>query len=221
VYQQKVIIDQKRVFKVRSHEALPEAQRLSISSRVFDQIPSSLSFEDAATIPTGVITAGVALFHDLKLPLPDPSTSNSHPDPVLVWGGASSVGQFAIQLLKLAGYAKIFTTASSHNHDLVRSLGATEVLDYKNAEVVSEIIKANGGRKFKTVFDPVATEGSQVAVAGLVDENEGKVAVTLPKTAKFPSGAEVVSTFAYVIFFVSTYPTRMDPTHQLYVYADG
>ncbi|EEB88317.1 hypothetical protein MPER_13912, partial [Moniliophthora perniciosa FA553] len=40
---------------------------------------------------------------------------------ILIWGGATSVGQFAIQLAKTAGL-QIVTTASPKNHELLKSL---------------------------------------------------------------------------------------------------
>ena len=47
---------------------------------------------------------------------------------LFVYGGSSSVGQYAIQLAKLSGY-KVVTTASKRNHELVRGLGADLVFD--------------------------------------------------------------------------------------------
>lgn len=45
-----------------------------------------------------------------------------------VYGGSSSVGQYAIQLAKLSGY-KVATVASPHNFDLVKTFGADVVFD--------------------------------------------------------------------------------------------
>jgi len=50
---------------------------------------------------------------------------------LFVYGGSSSVGQYAIQLAKLSGY-KVVTTASKRNHELVKSLGADLVFDVSN-----------------------------------------------------------------------------------------
>lgn len=55
---------------------------------------------------------------------------------LFVYGGSSSVGQYAIQLAKLSGY-KVITTASKRNHVLVKNLGADLVFDVSNSVGVS------------------------------------------------------------------------------------
>ena len=47
---------------------------------------------------------------------------------LFIYGGSTSVGQYAIQLAKLSGY-KVATVASSHNHELIKNLGADVVFD--------------------------------------------------------------------------------------------
>merc|ERR1719454_1605822 len=49
---------------------------------------------------------------------------------VLVTGGSSGTGHFGIQLAKSLGAGKVITTCSPGNSDLVKSLGADEVIDY-------------------------------------------------------------------------------------------
>lgn len=65
------------------------------------KIPEGWGFEEACAMPTALATAGLALFHELGLPLPGTQESRSlvgtH---VLVSGGASATGTMAIQLLK-------------------------------------------------------------------------------------------------------------------------
>lgn len=51
----------------------------------------------------------------------------------MVWGGSTSVGQYAIQLLKLSGYHNIITTASARHHEHLKQLGATKIVDYTAA----------------------------------------------------------------------------------------
>jgi len=55
---------------------------------------------------------------------------------LFVYGGSSSVGQYAIQLAKLSGY-KVVTTASKRNHELVKSLGADLVFDVSKPPLAS------------------------------------------------------------------------------------
>lgn len=101
-------------------------------------IPDNLSFDAAASIPIPFFTAVQALYRRLKLPEPTPmdpiGTTATEKEPFLIWGGATSVGQYAIQLARLSK-RKVFTTASPDNWDLVKTLGAEDVQDYKVRQV--------------------------------------------------------------------------------------
>lgn len=72
-----------------------------------------MSFDEAAATGVGVLTAFDGIFHHMGLPLPDPENL---PEPknewALVFGGASAVGRFAVQTLKVCGY-KVVTTCSA------------------------------------------------------------------------------------------------------------
>lgn len=106
------------------------------ASLVF-RYPSTISPESAATMPVGSTTAALGLFHEMKLPLP-PAHSQT---PVLIWGGSTSVGQYAIQLARAAG-CFVITTASSARHNYMKELGADICFDYKDSNVVSQIKQA-------------------------------------------------------------------------------
>jgi len=56
----------------------------------------------------------------------------------LVWAGSTGVGMYAIKLASLLGY-RVVTTASPHNFELVKSLGASAVFDYKDPDVPTKI----------------------------------------------------------------------------------
>ncbi|KAJ7039584.1 chaperonin 10-like protein [Mycena alexandri] len=100
-------------------------------------LPDSLPFEDAAGLGLAAFTAAQALW--ISQPgLPTPSAPAPTPFPILIWAGASAVGQYTIQLAHLSGL-QVITTASPHNHALLRSLGASEVLDYRDPSVSAKI----------------------------------------------------------------------------------
>lgn len=65
--------------------------------------------------------------------LPQPSSPLATPEPFLVWGGATSVGLYAIQLAKLSGY-QVIATASEKNFELVKSYGASAVYSCASCE---------------------------------------------------------------------------------------
>jgi NADPH:quinone reductase-like Zn-dependent oxidoreductase len=63
------------------------------------KIPKGMSFEDAATLGTGVTTIGQTLYMTMKLPLPSQPTKL--PIPILIYGGSTAAGTLAIQYAKL------------------------------------------------------------------------------------------------------------------------
>lgn len=81
--------------------------------------PSNMTFEEAATVPIGGLTA-------LRL-LKRAAVKKG--DNVLIYGASGSVGTFAVQIAKHYG-AKITAVCSTANIDLVSSLGADKVIDY-------------------------------------------------------------------------------------------
>jgi alcohol dehydrogenase len=83
--------------------------------------PRALTMEEAASIPLVGLTAWQALIERANL---------KEGQKVLIHAGSGGVGTFAIQLAKHVG-ATVATTTSTANVDLVRSLGADVVIDYK------------------------------------------------------------------------------------------
>src|SRR5437763_5477285 len=86
--------------------------------------PPNLDFVQAASIPMVGLTSWQALKERARL---KPGQK------VFIPAGSGGIGTFAIQLAKYLG-AKVGTTTSTGNVDLVRSLGADEVIDYKKQE---------------------------------------------------------------------------------------
>ena len=83
--------------------------------------PKELSMEEAASIPLVGLTAWQALIEKANL---------KKGQKVFIQAGSGGVGTFAIQLAKHVG-ATVATTTSAANVDLVKSLGADIVIDYK------------------------------------------------------------------------------------------
>ncbi len=81
--------------------------------------PSNMSFEEAATVPIGGLTA----LRFLK------KAGVKKGDNILIYGASGSVGTFAIQIGKYFG-ANVTAVCSTPNVPLVKSLGADTVVDY-------------------------------------------------------------------------------------------
>ncbi|UII55378.1 zinc-binding dehydrogenase [Cytobacillus spongiae] len=120
------------------------------TAHTVSRIPDEVSFEDAAAIPTAGYTAYQALHR--KLPLEQIET-------LLIHGGAGGVGGFAVQLAKLSG-KKVISTASRSNHEYVKSLGADEVIDYREENVKERVLEITNGRGVDAVIDSVSRQSA-------------------------------------------------------------
>jgi len=86
--------------------------------------PANLDFVQAASIPMVGLTSWQALKERMNL---------RRGQKVFIPAGSGGIGTFAIQLARHLG-AKVGTTVSTGNIELVRSLGADEIVDYKKQE---------------------------------------------------------------------------------------
>jgi NADPH:quinone reductase-like Zn-dependent oxidoreductase len=86
--------------------------------------PTSINWQAAAAVPLVALTAWQSLYEGANI---------QAGERVLIHAGAGGVGSFAIQLAKLRG-AYVITTTSTYNIDLVKSLGADEVIDYTQSD---------------------------------------------------------------------------------------
>lgn len=118
------------------------------------RIPDGLDAVTAAALPCAGMTAYQAVVRRLHVG-PD--------DTVLVTAGAGGVGGFAVQLAALAG-ARVIATASAANHDRVRALGASDVIDYRSEDVAARVHELTAGRGVDGVVD---TLGGDSATANL------------------------------------------------------
>ncbi|KAJ6474392.1 hypothetical protein C8R47DRAFT_1294029 [Mycena vitilis] len=135
-----------------------------------------LALDAAATIPDNFITAFYTIFDQLALPIPTSFLAATpppiHETPILVYGAGATAGQYAVQLLRAAGYNNISATASPAHHEYLRSLGATHVFDYRSPTLAAEVAKAGTLARIAEVLRPTGTvavllpikQGDKVAV---------------------------------------------------------
>lgn len=100
--------------------------------------PSNVSFEEAAAVPAGALTA---FAHMEKIDL-------NKGDHILIYGASGSIGTYAVQLAKYFG-ATVTGVCSSKNVGLVKSLGADNVIDYTKEDFT------RCDKSYDVVFDAV------------------------------------------------------------------
>jgi len=111
--------------------------------------PAEVNFAEAAAAPLVLITAWEALFDRV---LVDEGTT------VLVQAGAGGVGHVAIQLAKQAGARVITTVSNEEKADFVRSLGADEVINYREQDVTEAVLAWTAGVGVDVALDTVGGE---------------------------------------------------------------
>jgi NADPH:quinone reductase-like Zn-dependent oxidoreductase len=128
--------------------------------------PEFLSFEEAAALPFGGLTALSYLRDKAKI---------KPGERVLVHGASGSVGLAAVQLSKYFG-AKVTAVCSRFNFELVQALGADQMIDYahedflQNNQTYDIIFDAYGSLSFLTCKDSLSQSGRLLLVsAGLSD----------------------------------------------------
>ncbi|KAH8811022.1 putative zinc binding dehydrogenase [Xylogone sp. PMI_703] len=136
-------------------------------------LPPSISFEEGATLPLAAMTAALGLYQSLGLPTPWNPVPDGKLFPVLIYGGATSVGAFALKLAKLSNLNPIITVAGD-SQEFVESLNAAHhIIDYRKRNVVGDILNALGGTKLYHAFDVTCDHGSWDHIIQVLSGNPG------------------------------------------------
>ncbi len=109
--------------------------------------PANLTYEESAALPYGGL---IASFFMRRLKIHEGQR-------VLVYGASGAIGTSAVQLARHLG-AEVTGVCSTSNIDLVRSLGATAVIDYTKDDFTQ------GGRRYDVIFDAVGKRKSAKAM---------------------------------------------------------
>ncbi|MDH4472736.1 MAG: NADP-dependent oxidoreductase [Fluviicola sp.] len=125
--------------------------------------PKNISFEEATSLAVNIGTAQTILFTEGKL---------EKGQKVLIQGAAGSVGATMLQLAKNKGLY-VIATASGKGVELVKSLGADEVIDYKTQDVstlikdVDLVADCAGGETQAKLFEVLKSGGKLLSIAGM------------------------------------------------------
>jgi NADPH:quinone reductase-like Zn-dependent oxidoreductase len=132
--------------------------------------PAGLTFEQAAALPMGVLTAWGAVIDTAKV---------EAGQRVLIHGAAGGVGAYAVQLARWKG-AHVTGTASAGNLEFVKSLGVENVIDYNATRFetvlgdMDAVIDTVGGDLTERSFQVIRPGGIFVTIAAMLPEDAGK-----------------------------------------------
>ena len=130
--------------------------------------PAELSFAQAAAIPL----AGATALDAVEAVEPGPG------DTVLIVGATGGVGSFAVQLAAQRGAHVIATAKAGEEDEYVRSLGATETIDYAEVDV-AETIRVRYPDGVDAVIDVVNRDKVACAMVSATVRDGGRVATTV------------------------------------------
>lgn len=180
-----------------------------IPAEIAAKIPDNLTIDQAATIPLGIATGAIGLYAhgwerggaELTPPWQTGGSGKYTGQPIVIFGGSSSVGQYTIQLARLSGFSPIITTVSPHNNDLVKALGATHTIDRRlsPSEIVAEVKKITTA-PLQVVYDAISLGPTQEAAYEIVAPGGTLVLVLpslIPKEKATPD-KKVITTYGTV-----------------------
>jgi NADPH:quinone reductase-like Zn-dependent oxidoreductase len=141
------------------------AEFLAVKPAIIVKKPSSLSFEEAASVPVASQTAWEGLFRHGHL---------EKGQTILIHGGAGAVGAYAVQLASHAG-ATVIATASGDDEAYVKSIGASRVINYREeqfekvlSEKVDMVFDLIGGDTQKRSFLVLKEGGHLVSATQII-----------------------------------------------------
>jgi NADPH:quinone reductase-like Zn-dependent oxidoreductase len=171
--------------------------------------PAKLDFVQAASIPMVGLTTWQAIKERVRL---------ERGQKVFIPAGSGGIGTFAIQLAKHLG-AKVGTTTSTGNVELVRSLGADEVIDYKQQEF-EEVL-----RDYDVVLGTVRGDAIEKSLR-ILKPNSTVVSLIGPPDAAFARARGMNFFMKFVLGLLSRKIIRLARKHGieysfLFVHPDG
>ncbi|UZJ52429.1 hypothetical protein CBS101457_001749 [Exobasidium rhododendri] len=120
------------IIGVQDHSTFQEY--ITMPAELIGHTPESITDDEAAGVSLACMAVIAAFYHKDGLdiqppPWQDGGAKAAAGKSIIILGGSSSVGQYAIQLARLSGFSNIVTASSPSHHPRLKELGATVVLD--------------------------------------------------------------------------------------------
>ncbi|KAF2144824.1 uncharacterized protein K452DRAFT_266968 [Aplosporella prunicola CBS 121167] len=167
-----------------------------VDERISFKIPKGITSEQASTVPLAATTAWLSFFSKQCLNIPRDGAERS----VLIWGGSSSVGLYAIQEAVQQGL-KVITTCSPKHFDWLKKLGAHHVFDYRSEDVVEQIKAVAPDLIY--AFDTIGMKSSSSLASKALREGGGTLCTVRPgkaNTEEVSRGVQVTDVLVWTAF---------------------
>ncbi|MGN9803427.1 NAD(P)H-quinone oxidoreductase [Micromonospora sp. L32] len=135
------------------------AERVAVPAGQLLPVPAGVDLVDAAALPEVACTVWSNVVRLARL---------GKGETLLVHGGGSGIGTFAVQLGVALG-ATVAVTARAAKHDRLRELGAAHTIDYREQDFVAELRRATDGRGADVILDIMGASYLGRNVAALAD----------------------------------------------------
>ncbi|RKN46204.1 NAD(P)H-quinone oxidoreductase [Micromonospora endolithica] len=135
------------------------AERVAVPAGQLLPVPAGVDVVDAAALPEVACTVWSNVVHLARL---------ASGETLLVHGGGSGIGTFAVQLGAALG-ATVVATARGVKHERLRELGAAHAVDYREQDFVEEVRTVTGGRGADVILDIMGASYLSRNVAALAD----------------------------------------------------
>ncbi|WP_370149284.1 NADP-dependent oxidoreductase [Exiguobacterium profundum] len=157
------------------------AEYVAVDAHLVVKKPTSLNFEEAASLPLVAHTAWQVMFEVM----------DAKPgDRIFIGAGSGGVGTVAIQLAKAHGLY-VVTSTSTPNVDWVKNLGADEVIDYKQQDPAEAV------RDLDFVFDTMGGDG-QGKLYRMLKENGMLVSISTPPNEEEAKQAKARAEYVFM-----------------------
>ncbi|KAL2199606.1 chaperonin 10-like protein [Corynascus similis CBS 632.67] len=168
------------------------------------RVPEGVDMQDAVAVPANLVTAMHTVVEDLGLPLPWPVVSpvpssaaekgrvkEKEDEIVLVWGAASSVGMYIVQVLRHWGYRHVLAVAAGKHHEVLKELGARQCFDYREGDVVGKVLgyleelektenNKEGRPRVPYIVDCIGSKEGTLRPLTRIADKGSRVAIMLP-----------------------------------------
>ncbi|OJJ37000.1 hypothetical protein ASPWEDRAFT_38640 [Aspergillus wentii DTO 134E9] len=150
---------------VGNYDSSTFQQYCKMPAVLVSKTPNCITDEQAAGVSLATVAAVTAFYdkqgHGMIPPWEPQGHQVGNGKAIVIIGGGSSVGQYAIQLARLSGFSRIITNASPANHAFLERLGAHVVLHRAHC-TAADFNAAISGLPLEMVFDAISIKSTQV-----------------------------------------------------------